>query len=80
VNVTIRATLNGEAVDETFSVTVKPNLISSIKVDPFSTITVPGDAGQVKLSIGNSGASTLQGQFNVKFYCPRSIWRPIQRG
>jgi hypothetical protein len=55
-------------VDETFSVTVKPNLVAQFKDDGFKSIIVPGDTGEVKLRIGNSGASTLQGQFDVKFY------------
>ena len=67
-NVTVHATKGGESIDDTFQVTVQPNLIASIDTDPLQTIIVPGDAGTAIVKITNNAAALLAGNFDVKFY------------
>lgn len=71
-DVTVRVSTNGEFVDETFAVTVKPNLIANIEGDPFQSIVVPGDGGTAKIKLGNNGASTLTGNFKLQIYLSKA--------
>jgi hypothetical protein len=72
-NVTIRAFKDGEFVDETFSVTVKPNLIANITEDLLPSAVVPGELTKAKIRLANNGAATLNGSFDVKFYLSKLI-------
>jgi peptidyl-prolyl cis-trans isomerase A (cyclophilin A) len=70
--VTIRATKDGQVAEDTFSVTVKPNLIASVESDGFQNIVLPGEGGTAKIQIGNSGASTLTGNFDLKVFLSKA--------
>jgi cyclophilin family peptidyl-prolyl cis-trans isomerase len=72
-NVTIRAFKDGEFVDETFCVTVKPNLIANITDDLLPSAVVPGELTKAKIRLANNGAATLNGSFDVKFYLSKLI-------
>jgi cyclophilin family peptidyl-prolyl cis-trans isomerase len=70
--VTIRATKDGMAAEDTFSVTVKPNLIANVESDGFQSIILPGEGGTAKIELSNSGASTLTGNFNLQVYLSKA--------
>jgi cyclophilin family peptidyl-prolyl cis-trans isomerase len=69
VNVTVRTSAAGETpVDETFQVTVRPNLVGNVTSDALPPILVPGDVGVAKIRVGNNGAAAYAGNVDVKFY------------
>ena len=57
-----------ETFDDTFRVTVRPNLIANIVSDPLPSILVPGDVVKPVVKITNNGAAKFDGTVNVKFY------------
>ncbi len=68
-NVTVHAMdVDGTAVDETFSVTVKPNLVARLAADPLPSILVPGDKGIVKLDVVNESGGFAKGKIDIQFY------------
>lgn len=67
-DVTVRITQNGETIDDTFRVTVLPNLIATIPSDSLSTILVPGDLVTPKIKILNSGGGAFAGNADLNFY------------
>ncbi len=67
-NVTVRVTQGADFVDETFGVTMKPNLIGNIASETFKDIVVQGDLGSAMVTIGNNGAASINTTVNVTLY------------
>jgi peptidyl-prolyl cis-trans isomerase A (cyclophilin A) len=75
----VKAIQGGEEVIETFTVTVRPNLIASVMVQPksgdqlvpgdsLSAILVPGEAGKVKFVIKNNGGANFSGNAEISLF------------
>lgn len=60
--------VTGDIGDETFSVTLKPNLITAGTGDSFQPVSGPGDDGFGQAAITNNGASALVGKYTVNYY------------
>ncbi|MDB6173685.1 MAG: peptidyl-prolyl cis-trans isomerase (rotamase) - cyclophilin family [Chthoniobacteraceae bacterium] len=53
---------------DSFQVTVKPNLATSIVSDGLAAVLVPGASGKVRVELTNNGAALLTGKADVSFY------------
>lgn len=72
-DVTVHATKTGfDPVDETFSVTIQPNLIINSAGDTLQPITGPGDTGLAKIKLSNNGAAALTGKYDITVYMSRA--------
>ena len=71
-NVKIRAAdaSTSETGEDTFSVTVKPNLIGDIS-GTLDGLIVGGDSGRAKVEITNNGGAPARGEVDVKVYLSR---------
>ncbi len=67
-DVTVRVTLNGEASEDTFRVTVRPNLIASLTGETLPAIVVPGDVVKPTITLFNTGGAAFNGTVDVNFY------------
>lgn len=67
-DVTVRVTHGEDTLDETFSVTVKSNLISMDLTDQFSSLIRPGQASTAKFKVTNNGAVAVNGLADIKYY------------
>ncbi|MEQ1859766.1 MAG: peptidylprolyl isomerase [Chthoniobacteraceae bacterium] len=67
-DVTVRVTQGGETLDETFRVTVQPNLIASVAAERLPNIIVPGDVVKPTIALTNNGAANFNGPVKINFY------------
>ena len=66
--ITVEATSGGNTLDESFTVTVKPNLIIESIGDSFPNIITSNQSGQAGFTIINTGAAVAKGRVEVKTY------------
>jgi cyclophilin family peptidyl-prolyl cis-trans isomerase len=67
--VTVRVAKPGEEpYDESFLVTVQPNLISHVIKDGLETAIIPGDSAKVKVEVFNTGGAIAEGPVEVQFF------------
>lgn len=68
VDVTVRASMAGEeAVEDTFRVTVRPNLYAEVAQERFEPLLVPGDTGSIKVELTNNGGALARGTVDLRF-------------
>ncbi len=63
---------NGE-LEESFSVKVQPNLITSFAANALPGALLPGDGGKVKLNLTNTGGGFAEGDVEVRFYFAKAV-------
>jgi peptidyl-prolyl cis-trans isomerase A (cyclophilin A) len=66
--VTVTADDGGDPVTDTFTVTLRPNLIVSVMDDSLGKILVPGEGGKVKFVVKNNGGANFSGMADFNFY------------
>jgi cyclophilin family peptidyl-prolyl cis-trans isomerase len=69
--ITVTASKAGETpVQETFTVTLRPNLIATVSEDKVGSILLPGEGGVEKsvVKIQNNGGANYNGTATIKFY------------
>jgi len=65
VNVTVKVSDGVSSVTDTFAVEVRPNFTVALTNDALPGFLIPGDAGSLKVSVGNSGGSAGTGKVNL---------------
>lgn len=60
--------VTGETSVETFSVTLRPNLLLAGSGDSFQTLSGPGDQALGQAIITNNGGTLLDGKYTVNYY------------
>ncbi len=69
VNLTVRADDgNGSTAEDTFTVNLQPNLVSSFVGDSFEPAIIGGDLTTAPIVIGNTGGGWAVGNVDVKVY------------
>ena len=71
VNITV--TKDNQSVTETFSVTIKPNLITELNSHTLPQSYVPGDKGSAKVKVSNNTGGLALGTAEVRLYLSEVI-------
>ena len=70
---------DGEVVNDSFLVTVLPNLTTHIYAYNLPTAIIPGDTTKIQFDIVNNGAAVAKGTVEVKFYLEEHTFDDLSR-
>jgi peptidyl-prolyl cis-trans isomerase A (cyclophilin A) len=68
VQVTATDTDTQETATDTFTVTLRPNLIGSVTSDSLASILLPGEGGKLKFAVKNNGGANFSGMASITFW------------
>jgi hypothetical protein len=57
-----------DTATETFTVTVRPNLIATVTNDLLNSILLPGEGGKATFKVKNNGGANFSGSAVINFY------------